>query len=418
MKEREEYTKGIGGKELLIDLEATIDKEKQKEIKAFIESYKKDIKAGNDVSKYLTQSLYYCEHIQKRRQEKFNVSVEEGYAFNKMKAFNDDGGLWLYDGKNVACNYCDEEGVRYRNYKIGNSKKLKVKEKRYSNYSVISNATGKTGTIKCPNCGHTCSQEDFFTHCPFCNTKFNIEDYQNRISGTSLSLFGKNLSSGTTRFIFFSVMILCVALNQIYGFIGGDTIPGRFFAGLLLFLIAMAVFLILTLPFYLRPIRENKKKRSIGIKMYEYDKYFSQEQFYSIVDYRLNVWAFAEPGDHVLQLVNNYHLDEEQIIDLDIVSYKDVILREGNDNLSIQLKCQIRFIYMAGNTIRSKTEDYSLVLARNKKVQTNLESDVLLLKCEKCGASISLLEGGQCNYCRSPIDVLNYDWVLMEIIKQ
>ena len=419
MKAKEEYTKSvIAGSTFQIDIDATVNTEKQKEIKRFIEDFRIDNMNGRDVSKYLTQNFFHSKMLQKRRLDSVGVTIKEKFKKNILRLFNEGSAIWLYDGKNVACNITDDDGKRLKEYFMSNSKKLSIKEKRYLGYSIITNASGSSEKIKCSNCGHECSITSFFSGCEFCRTKFNFSDFSNRISSTSLSVPEGIISSGFMKILVYGMLPLTIWANAHFGFVGNDMV-WRIVAGIFLYFPVMIAVMILLLPFLLKPMIDNKRKHAIGKKMEKYDKYFSREHFFGVINHRLSIWAFCDKNDPLLQSVNNFCLDEKRVVDIDIVHFYNMLLKEEGENLVIHCICDIRLVYLSDNNIQEKTGKYELVLARNKHVETDLNFSFQKIKCRSCGASISLLENfNVCQSCRNVVNLINHDWVMTQITKQ
>ncbi|MCL2426393.1 MAG: hypothetical protein FWD05_08650 [Oscillospiraceae bacterium] len=418
MKRKEQYTKAaIAGSTFQIDMEASVNEEKQKEMRSFIRKYRKDNAKGLDVSKKLTQNFYYSKMLRKRRLDSLGVTIRERFSINIFRLLNTLSALWLYDGKNVACNITDEDGKRRKVYFISGNKKLSIKDKRYLGYSIITNASGTSEKVKCSNCGHECLVTSFFTGCDFCRTKFNIDDFDNRISSIAPDQLS-DLSSGFVRFLMIIMFILTIWANIHFGFFGGDEIIFRIVIGLLLYFPVMIVFMILLLPIWVPKIVANTRKHAIGKKMEKYDKYFSREHFFGIIDSRLSLWAFSDKQNPLLRSVNNICLDENQAIDMDVLFYRNMLLKEEAENLIINCICNIRLVYLRGNSIQKDIGKYKLTFVRNKQIQTDLNFSLQNIKCKSCGASINLLDSsGICQSCRTAVNLVDYDWVMTEIVR-
>ena len=420
MKAKEKYTKSaITGSTFLIDMETSVNAEKQKEMKNFIKKFRTAVVKAQDVSKYLTQSFFYSKMLQKRRLESVGVTIKEGYRKNILRLLTGHSAIWLYDGKNVACNFTDEYGIRVKKYFISNSKKLSIKEKGFSSYSVITNASGASERIKCSNCGHECSVTSFFNGCEYCRTKFNFNDFDNRVSSISLCGPGNNIASGVAYLFFYSMIPITIWVNVHFGIIGSQFPgPGTIIGGLLLFFPVMLAFVVLYFIIYFRQIFSNARTHAIGKKMRKYDKYFSSEHLFGVINSRLSLWAFCDKKDPLLQSVNNLCLDTNRVIDLDIVFFHNMLLKEEGDNTIINCICNIRLVYLRDNNIQKDTGKYRLTLVRNKQVETDLNFNLQSIKCKACGASISLLDSpGVCQSCRTSVNLLNYDWVMTQISK-
>jgi len=418
MKSKEQYRKAaVAGSSFLIDMQSSVNTEKKKEMRNFIRKFRKESISGQDVSNYLTQSFFQSRMLQKRRLESVGVTIKEKYSTNLLRPFNDSSVLWLYDGKNVACHVSDEDGKRRKEYSISGSKKLTIREKNFTTYSVITNASGTSAKVKCPNCGHECEITSFFNGCEYCRTKFNVNDFDNRISSISLSEPGSTLSSGFMYILVYAMLPVNIWANVHFGIIGTE-IPWSLIGGILLHMLYLVALIVLSLPFQLKHIINNARKHSIRKKMEKYDKYFSREHLFGEINFRLSLWAFSNKNDPLLQSVNNLCLDENDVIDMVVVYYHKMQLKEDGENLNIHCICNIRLVYLRNNRIEQDIGKYRLILARNKNVETDLSFDLQKIKCKACGASISLLDSsGVCQSCRTAVNLLNYDWIMTQITK-
>ena len=67
--------------------------------------------------------------------------------------------------------------------------------------------------------------------------------------------------------------------------------------------------------------------------------------------------------------------------------------------------------YENGN-VRQENFYPRLGLLKSIRALTQSINDVNVYRCDSCGASLSLLNGGKCEYCGQGLNLKEYDWVI------
>ena len=406
-----------------IDLQQTnrVNKEKMLQL---VENYKVARNENREISTYLTRNFRHAEMLVEKRQIDLNVRVKE-YTVPYAGQWKDSTPpIWGEDGKNIICHIYDD-GTKNKEYYINNSKKLHIKEKRAFLYGIINSKNEDNSKLICPNCGAGSLKEETLNACSYCSTKFNMNDFDDKIASITVSSLG---GQKTFRDFLKAVVVTDIILSLAFGISGGlaenkslldfliTTIPllivlfGFFFL-ILYMIIGFAVIV----PLIIMDSIKQGRTMFIGHNMRRIDEYFSREYFFGIVDHRLNIWLFADKHDPMLEWVNNVSADEKNIVDVDIMQYNKIELREDGDLIYIHVDCDVRFICIKNNAIYQKIKRLNPIFCRKRNVETSLITNFEILNCKNCGASISFLEGGKCNYCNTKINIMDYDWVMVEI---
>ena len=64
------------------------------------------------------------------------------------------------------------------------------------------------------------------------------------------------------------------------------------------------------------------------------------------------------------------------------------------------------------NKIETRKELVRMYLEKKEDCKTQAVCAPSILRCSKCGSSLSLLEGKICQYCGSELDMKEHDWVI------
>ncbi|MBQ9636009.1 MAG: hypothetical protein IJV12_07380, partial [Acidaminococcaceae bacterium] len=80
----------------------------------------------------------------------------------------------------------------------------------------------------------------------------------------------------------------------------------------------------------------------------------------------------------------------------------------------IHMKAIASLTRAQGNRCRETSETVELQLKKSAACKTQAVCGPSVLKCKNCGASISLLNGGKCEYCDSELNLWQYDWVITD----
>lgn len=144
--------------------------------------YYTDKRNDEDITGIATQPFWQSMRLNKRRLQEKNLTVsserkkEPKRSIKKLREFS--------DGKNVVST-CEKVGVEekkvFRNGEEIFSKKDEVK----CSISLLRSA-GNGDEVACPNCGAKGKIFSFIDGCDYCQSKFKVEDFEEKISAFSV----------------------------------------------------------------------------------------------------------------------------------------------------------------------------------------------------------------------------------------
>ncbi|MDE7285484.1 MAG: hypothetical protein K2N55_01385, partial [Lachnospiraceae bacterium] len=300
--------------------------------------------------------------------------------------------------------------VWYRNRKILWTEEPSGKE----GYYYIMQSRSVNGGYICPNCANPGTLESMIDGCDYCGTKFHLEDFKEKISCfyLSRSLTGsRNRNPAKLAVIPVVWAILGLYILNMLGYIGVNTTPAWIvlIVGFILIIITMEIF---------NSTRGASHSTITKNKIRTVDPHFSEEYFVSNLTNKLLSIHYAENADEIRPFamcdLSRHIKSYQDVIECSLTNYllKDFFTDENWQHLKVVVELRLR--RDAGGTLRDEKENLTLHLIKNVNLKTAAVSDAVAYACRGCGASLSLLNGGKCQYCGNELKLYNYDWVVKE----
>lgn len=364
-----------------------------------------------------TQSLWYEHYLNKKRLNRRKIGVHYEHMRPTQFPRQDNQQLpffsYAHDGKNMICTVKDSvfyKKVWYRDRKILWTEEPAGK-KGY--YYIMQSRSVKGGYI-CPNCANPGTLESMIDGCDYCGAKFHLEDFKEKVSCFYLpsSLTG-NRNRNPAKFVVIPVVwaVLGFSILNMLATAGVNTTPAWIvlIAGFLLIVGTMEI-LNSTKGASHTTITKNKIRTA--------DPYFSEEYFVGNLTNKLLSIHYAENADEVHPFaicdLSNHIKSYQNVVECSLSNYllEDFFTDENWQNLKVSVELNLR--RDAGGTLRDEKEKLKLHLIKNVNLKTAAVSDAIAYACSSCGASLSLLNGGKCQYCGNELKLYNYDWVIKE----
>ena len=397
-----------------------------------------------------TQLYWHILYLQKRRMEQLGVTMDfdavrkryGGVSVTKNKHF--DGKYMITDAK--------ERIEASRIYKKDHRTIHEKKDSELAHYTILNaKQATKENSIICPNCGNPTTRENLLDGCDYCGTKFTVEDLGNRVSSFGLRqdyqvAYDKYTDArehyGTRAFLLGAVPIFIVCM--IYGlFVMDDLDAGLFMrltatfftaafcAALMGYIVKYGFWVTLFPVLQLKQsLTYRSKKKLDELKQREsknevlekeiraFDKRFSLENFFSNIQNKLAAIHYASTGSqaHAFATVElspylEYYND---VADMDVTEMSLLDFHCDEKSQHIHMKAIANLTRVTGNSCRETTETVELQLIKSAACKTQAVCGPSVLKCKNCGASISLLNGGKCEYCDSELNLWEHDWVIAD----
>lgn len=402
---------------------------------------------GNSrLQNHATQILWHCLHLQKKRMEKLGVQME--LDANRRAYSKDSNGIRssaYFDGRyNVNDVY--EEIYATRTFRHGEYTK-KLYNKQVAHYTFLSAKNAGNGEIICPNCGKPSTRSNLIDGCDFCQTKFTIEDLDNRIADFGFRR-DFHASEGKRKavkklilpWIYMFAIIPMMYMGLFFPFLYGQSINllvriglglfcalGLGFAGFALcsfamFFIAPLVFIgnqcwgVLNDKIIYRSNEEQEKK--IAGEVRKKDALFSLQSFFGGVQNKLYAIHFADSKNQINAFSDcdlSKHLQKyEKVLDIDTLSLSMTSYINKNGKQIADVSADLLLRELNGNRLKKKKELLKIRLEKNGDCKTQAICAPSILKCKSCGSNLSLMEGKKCSFCGTELNMKEHDWVITE----
>lgn len=282
----------------------------------------------------------------------------------------------------------------------------------------------------CPNCGAVSPVKKLLEGCPYCRTRFLMQDLFPKVTGYyfehDFSMGKKEADAKLKRWLFggaASVFVLSVAGALIRGerpqilFSLLGSIPIGAFAGYFVMNLCMALGLFgyagRNLP---RAMLTAGTQNKLTRLMKPHDRNFSYEYFVGRVLGLLKILIFA---DHQKNLA--VYAGEEELPDCsDIVesSYRGSIKLyrcwAENGYCYVDLEVYMTDVYDTGS-ISTKNDRYRMTVYRKLQKDSDLGFSIKKVQCAGCGASFDATRERRCPYCDREYHLEEDDWVAVKI---
>lgn len=364
-----------------------------------------------------SQTLWYSHYLNKKRLDERHIGLHyENFAPTPFpRPENDQLPFFSYshDGKNLICSVSDHlfyKKVWYRDGKVLWMEMPAGKEAEY----YITQSRSVSGNIICPNCGYEADQSIMTDGCDYCKTKFRIEDFNQKISSFFIpkdKLVGRNKSNAAV----VAIPVMWLALGGLMSTVtvtdgGSPTIP---------IMVTIGGFILLTTIVSIAYQRNGSvTTHKTKNKITEADPLFSEEYFLGNLMAKISSVHFADSAEEVSALMT---CDASRAIE----SYRNVVecAMSGyvlNDyscdseyqhidvTVELNLKCDTQ------SGLKDRREKVRLKLIKSAAAKTSLVNDAVVYTCKGCGSSVSLLNGGRCEFCKEKLDLSRYDWMISD----
>lgn len=384
---------------------------------------------GNNLQGDITQPYWKSMNLEKKRLNKLGVVKKIQIHENGMRSINDtviDRKIESVSNTNSKTTMINTPvSVRSSYYIHG---KLKTKNTDYYSCSqcmVLENDEEITEFI-CPNCGALGTKESFIDGCDYCETKFQVGQFDMKVS--SYNIFHDyeleaNERKKQNKLVMLVPMMIAVfmLIISMSSFFATDKLAIDVMCqqiASVLFMVVMGVFVVLLIANLKR--KKDDLQRIINtesLNRLENDvPEMNREDFVATLDYKIKTIHFAESNNDVCLFLNEKYNDVinqyASVIECTIKNCKIDEYHTDMDYRYITVKANLHLVCIEKGKVITREEPVTINLYKNKRpVQSK---SLVSYTCEKCGSSINLLNGGICEHCNSRIDFSKYDWAISE----
>lgn len=361
----------------------------------------------------VTQEHWYSMYLEKKRLEKRGLKVHHKEYSIIPTHYKHRGDFrvtfikYFNDGKYVINEV--KQNTRYDiRYIRNNGMVTQVERKCNIDYYVLRSSTSN-GMYLCPNCGAEMPLDKLLDGCDFCNSKFDISAYNDKVISVN-RVYDRNDRRSNRGHIGFYIGMFTLSIF-------GPAPFAQFFPPILILIpIGMLITGIL-MAINIPKLQAETDRHNHFLKILCHENPgISIEELISSLDSKIKSVHFADHPEDVAAFVKcdiaPYLQANQNVIRCEAGRF---MIKDYNTDQNFQyLKVHrgVRVLLDRGNSISEDDKILEITLAKQRKYKH--KSDISMFTCNHCGATISLTEGGVCKYCGTMMDYDAYDWVIID----
>ncbi len=269
-----------------------------------------------------------------------------------------------------------------------------------------------TGRCVCPNCGYEDAIENLIDGCDYCHTKFHIQDFDGKVSSIYMPNDNKR-SRGNNPFKKFNTVLYFIVVLILFPIL--IIIP---VLGIPLIFLALLIFLTVYLT---RATSRNMKdgpgrSRETVAKIRRVDPLFSEEFLVGNLTNKLESIYYADRMDEIIAFtycdISPYIARNKNIFGFNLLECVLMDYMQDDTCQTLEVQAVVQLLALMEKGAGKREEKIRLRLTKSPAAKTCAVNDVTAYACRSCGASVSLLNGGHCEYCGGRMDMFQYDWVI------
>lgn len=373
-----------------------------------------------------TQNLWYTHYLNKKRLCSLGLTARYDYIklTDTVKGENQRFPQWNYshDGKNLICKISD--AMTYRKSFLSQGRVIWADECRGlpGEYYIIQSRS-MNGKYICPNCGSEDILENFKDGCDYCQTKFQIDDLKQKVSSVYIPKSQTQHRNGFTihKNFFPMYFILLIAIFVLIPILTDSALGTPNMLPMFLGFIAIVIFLSVVIGKTAKESRKSgpAKTRQTLDELRKVDNCFSEEAFIGNLSNKLMSICYADSMAEVSPFaecdLTTFISAHRGVIDCKMLECVLMNYHTDGRYQHLEVKTSIGLTACSNGRIIQNAVTLNLGLVKSLSAVTQSMSDVNVYQCHSCGSSLSLLNGGRCEYCDNRLDLKQYDWVISHI---
>lgn len=422
---------------------------KKEEIRNKVSEFKQDYidfyNGKKAFTRNITQLYWYKLFLSKRRLDHNGITLEATIRQRLIKGEDPINVIWSNDGKYIIADIVEDIYAK-KIYKKGNKRIGKTIDTEVARYIIV-DSIKEEGAYTCPNCGYLSSQEKLIDGCDHCGTQFQLEDFDMKISSfflekdTKSALNDKNSegvdSKDRFRILTVKLLFIGIIIGVIWTILSGhnsatDLFHGGFCGGFIGGMLGMGLYaltaFIMIIRYFTRSVPEamgniSNMSSEIAFENHvkKYDPLFSLRVFQGNIENKIIAIHFAENAREISAFANLNHTcisSYGNVMDcnLENMRYLNYFVDEQNQVLTVSAR--IKLLIFVKNKLKTKKETLQLTLIKDRNCTTQQICEKRIYSCNNCGASLSLLNGGKCEFCDNELELRKHDWVIVNYIKR
>ena len=392
--------------------------------------------SDEQMTEHVSQPFWYSLRLSKKRLEKNGLTMEVDTRFvNDRKS--PVSRLSYEKGEKVEAAIYKQEAVVSKNIKRDDKIIFKNKEKKLCFTGVIK-AIGDGENAICPRCGHNGKISSYIDGCDYCQSKFQVSDFEEKISTFNTETDGKKKISGICKKIvaFFGIAMILTILAIIISFLvllvttatNGSALTLSYSAltfammfnivpilkDIVFSFAIISVLLLIVIKFFTK--NEKIVRNSVYYQIKDSMVNFSPNDFLQNIEYKLRNIHFAENATEVEafasfnleKVISNY----ENVIECFVHKIKFESFKKDENGYLMDVEVILRISRLINNKVKTENEKLFLNMSGKYDMEINNISSVMEFVCKNCGSGIDIIKGGKCDYCGEKMDYSKYDWII------
>lgn len=331
-----------------------------------------------------------------------------------------------------------------------NGKKIKVfKNNHYAYYEIFNTEAATNQYIHCPNCGAQSGIEGLYDGCDFCGTQFEVDCLGLKVANFSIKKDIRGRFATVERIvhrIIYSIYLLLLwllvvllfegtlisadsnlsSLIQEKGLIDGIIIFALAFVSLMITLyfipkvgywVTVLVLRLFSwvLYFFIHHYKKKMNERAYNSHFLQQikavDPHFTYNAFYASALEKVMILYFADNPFEIEGIATvPFEHQHHNVIDLlfDEIYITDFYHDNRQMHLTVKIIYQCLTLHNQKITVKKLSHTFGLV----KNIADKHDTPVRVLQCHQCGGNLPIISGRLCQFCRSEVNFMDYDWMI------
>lgn len=400
----------------------------------FQNAYYKDEVNDEDATNMTTQPFWQSMRLSKRKMQDNNVVIENRILNTDTRIRNRNS---YSDGRNYVGEFTRTLKIKKNIYKNG-KKIFSEKEDDICNISLIK-VEGDGNQAVCPNCGNTGAISSYIDGCDYCGSKFQVNDFEEKISSYYFEEnTGKKTTSaflrsfGTTaiftvlgNFLIVLALIILVCLEVIGGSLKAETIVSAAVMWIALsipisFKISVATVIIFAVIGIIMVTKSKSMVENAEI-VEAVIPTFNKTDFVQNLEYKFRNIHMTDNAKEVSAFAN-CDLSEvvagyTDVVDCNINKVKFTNVTRDEHKYYVDFDVKMRLTRIKGKRVKFENEKIKIKMSLLKGVSDVNVGSIRQYSCPNCGSSVSLLNGGECDYCGTRLEYEKYGYIIEDYTK-
>ncbi|MCR4650033.1 MAG: flagellar export protein FliJ [Lachnospiraceae bacterium] len=385
------------------------------------------------------QDIKYAIELQRKRLEKKNVKIR--YSITPRGLLPNTVKLKQWSDNHYTCQNGVYTCAFERTIQGSGGHRLHGKYKT-TFYETKTDVTGgqnvEDDIYVCPNCGAPTPIKDLLNGCPYCSTKFKMDDLFPKISNYYfLRDYSRTKSEMLLHFLKFiipsGIILFFVGLISII-FQGKEALlrPETFLSlicgpifmapvlGGTLAVYALAINLILGAIGTIPMMGTIGSARRFENYMKKYSPEFSFEYLTGKTISLMKMIFFSDEHEnlpfYIGEDLNGRFSDIVEVLYRGAMGYKT--MKAEGDYVHVTVVVFLENTYENDGVVKKKNEKFEVTLVKNVSVPIQYTFSVKKLMCPNCGGSFDATKNTKCPYCGGTYRVEDSDWAVEKIVKK